>query len=69
MHLVLYGSSQAREKAVNLLCNLKMVKREESTENPCEVKLTLSEPIKEISLIPLLRQSGIYGFRLIETND
>ena len=69
MHLILYGNPQSREAACNLLSNLKEVKCERATENPWEVKLALFEPIKETSLIPLLRQSGIHGFRLVEIID
>ena len=69
LRLILYGNQQKRDIARNLLANLKEVKREESAAHPCEVKLTLSEPINETSLIPLLRQSGIHGFRLVEVRN
>ena len=67
--IVLYGSPQSRELAKNLLTNLKEVKREEKANCPWEVRLAVFEPINETSLIPLLRQSGIHGFRLVETQD
>ena len=44
----------------------KEVKREEKANYPWEVRLALLEPINENSLIPLLRQSGIHGFRLVK---
>ena len=69
MRLILYGSPQKREIARNLLANLKEVKREESTNRSCEVNLTLFAPMKETSLIPLLRQSGIHGFKLVDAGD
>ena len=64
--IVLYGSPQSRDLAKSLLTNLKEVKREEKANYPWEVRLALLEPINENSLIPLLRQSGIHGFRLVK---
>ena len=64
--LILYGNSQSCELAKGFLDNLMEVKRTESSKNPHEISLVLLEPIKETSLIPLLRKSGIQGFRLIE---
>lgn len=66
MTVNLYGSFQTRELARNLVLNLKEVKREERADHPWEMRIVLSYPIKESSLIPLLRQSGIQGFRLGE---
>ena len=68
-HIILYGSLAAQEMARNLLQNLEAVKREESLHNGSEIRLTLDQPLKETSLISLLRQSGIHGFRLVEMQD
>ena len=65
--IILYGSSSARESARNMLENLEVVRREECINNGMEIRMILSKPLKETSLIPLLRHSGIYGFRLVET--
>jgi len=67
--LILYGKSQACAKAKGLILNQKEAKQEESTNYYWEVNVILSEPINETSLIPLLRQSGIYGFRLVENKN
>ena len=65
--LILYGNSQSCELAKGFLDNLMEVKRTESLKNPHKISLVLLEPIKETSLIPLLRKSGIQGFRLVES--
>ena len=64
--IILYGSSAARKRARNILENLEEVRREETLNNGTEMRLLLSKPLKETSLIPLLRSSGIHGFRLVE---
>ena len=65
--IILYGGPAAKEMARSILQNLEVVRREESINNGSEVRLLLSQPLKETSLIPLLRNSGIHGFRLVET--
>ena len=65
--IILYGSAEAQKTARNILQNLEVVRREEATENGAEIRLILSKRLKETSLIPLFRQSGIYGFKLVET--
>ena len=62
--LTLYGQTDALEKAKGMLENLPQVKRLNCTSDLSHLKLMSSEPIDEISLIPLLAQSGISGFRL-----
>ena len=69
MNLILYGSSVSQELARNLLENMMEVKRESVGCHSGEVQLIISKPIKETSLIPLLRPSGIHGFRLVSTDD
>ena len=64
--IILYGSSASRETARSVLQNLESVRREEGANNGMEIRLILSKPLKETSLIPLLRHSGIHGFRLVE---
>ena len=67
LKIVLYGSVDAQKTARNILQNLDIVRREEI--NSGEIGLILSEPLKETSLISLLRSSGIYGFRLAKYNS
>ena len=62
--LTLYGPSDAVRRARGLLENLPQVKRLNCTSDLSQMKLLSSEPIDENSLIPLLAQSGISGFRL-----
>ncbi|MGN1367334.1 MAG: hypothetical protein ACI4WX_00560 [Aristaeellaceae bacterium] len=62
--LTLYGPSDALKRACGLLENLPQVKRLSCTSDLSQMKLLSSEPIDENSLIPLLAQSGISGFRL-----
>lgn len=64
LRIILYGSPQSREAAKTLLLNQNEVIREERSEKTGTIRLLLNTPIKETSLIPLLRQSGIHGFRL-----
>ena len=64
MMITLYGSFQARESARSLLLNLQEVKREEQSDCSWKIKVISDQLIKESSLIPLLRRSGIQGFRL-----
>ena len=64
MKISLYGSPMGREAAKILLLNQKEVIREEHSDKMGVVRLMLNTPIKETSLVPLLRQSGIHGFRL-----
>ena len=66
MKIMLYGTQNSREIAKQLLLNQKEVLQKECGSELWSVRLTLNEPIKETSLIPLLRQSGIHGFRLVE---
>jgi len=67
--LILYGNPQSREIAKGMLLNRAEVKREADSNEPWRINLILSEPMNEKSLIPLLRQSGIHGFRLVENQD
>ena len=63
--LILYGNAADQETAKHLLEGLHQIKRIDEMRTPSELRLVLRDPIKESSLIPLLRQSGIHGFRLI----
>lgn len=63
--IALYGSASSREQAKLLLENLPQVKRMDVSADMAEVRLILRSPLRENSLIPLLAQSGISGFRLI----
>lgn len=65
--LTLYGPPSALERARGLLENLPQVKRLSCTDDPSQVRLISSDPLHENSLIPLLAQSGVSGFRLSET--
>lgn len=67
--LILYGNAQSCEIAKGLLLNQAEVKMEEVSNNPWKVNLILSERLNENSLIPLLRKSGIHGFRLVENRN
>lgn len=62
--LVLYGSASSREMARLLLENLPQVRRVDADATMSELRLLLSGPLQETSLIPLLSGSGIDGFRL-----
>ena len=64
--IILYGNAASQALARNMLQNMETVKREESINDGGEIQLLLSEPLKETSLIPLLRKSGLHGFRLVE---
>ena len=64
MLLTLFGQTDALEKARGVLENLPQVKRLSCAADLSQIKLVSSEPLDEISLIPLLAQSGISGFRL-----
>ena len=66
MQILLYGSAAAQALARNILQNLDVVKREESINNGTEIRLFLSRPLNETSLIPLLHPSGLHGFRLVD---
>ena len=67
--IILYGSPAAQSKAQNLLQNLVEVQREDCLAGGAEIRLILNKPLKETSLISLLRPSGIQGFRLVHTKD
>ena len=67
--VILYGNISERELAESLLLNLSEVKRESSSKEHRALRLLLSEPIKETSLISMLHQSGIHGFRLVEIKN
>lgn len=69
IRIVMYGAPQAKELAKALLINQNQVLREDYSSVHGTLQLTLKEPIKETSLIPLLRQSGIHGFRLDKVRD
>ncbi|MGN0774480.1 MAG: hypothetical protein ACI4MP_11915 [Candidatus Ventricola sp.] len=62
--LTLYGQAAALEKAKGLLENLPQIKRLDCTADLSQIKLISSELLSENSLIPLLAQSGVSGFRL-----
>ena len=62
--LTLYGQTDALERARGLLENLPHVKRLSCTADLSHMKLVSSGPLDESSLIPLLAESGISGFRL-----
>ena len=65
MKIVLYGTQRSKELAKDLLVNQKEVARDQCASAPNAICLALHEPMKETSLIPLLRNSGIQGFRLV----
>ena len=62
--LTLFGQTDALERARGILENLPQVKRLSCTADLSHMKLVSSEPLDESSLIPLLAQSSISGFRL-----
>ena len=62
--LTLYGQTADLERARGLLENLPEVKRLSCTADLSQMKLISNEPLHENSLIPLLAQSGVSGFRL-----
>ena len=62
--LTLYGPTAALERAKGMLENMPHVKCLGCSADLSQMKLISSEPIDESSLIPLLAQSGISGFRL-----
>lgn len=64
--LILYGNAKAREIARELLENMTETKGD-TARNGSEIRLSPNEHINETSLIPLLQQSGIYGFRLVKS--
>lgn len=64
--LTLFGQTDALERAKGILENLPQVKRLSCAADLSHMKLVSSEPLDESSLIPLLAQSGISGFRLNE---
>ena len=64
--LTLFGPSESREWARSMLENLPQVKRLSCAADGSQIKLISCEPLDENSLIPLLAQSGIHGFRLNE---
>ena len=66
MCVILYGNAAAQETARHLLEELEQVKRTDLLQSPARLRLILNAPIRETSLIPLLRQSGIQGYRLVE---
>ena len=63
--LYLYGAPAARELAKLLLENLPQLRRIDACADLSEIKMLTASPIDEMSLIPLLAQSGISGFRLV----
>lgn len=65
--LTLYGPPAALERARGLLENLPEVKRLSCAADLTQMRLISSELLHENSLIPLLAQSGVSGFRLSET--
>lgn len=65
--LTLYGPTSALERARGLLENLPEVKRLSCSADLSRMRLISSEFLHENSLIPLLAQSGVSGFRLSET--
>lgn len=66
IRIVLYGSLQARSHACGILENLPQVKRVECSREKTEIRITTDDKLNENSLLPLLRRSGVSGFRLIE---
>jgi len=62
--IYLYGNAFSCEKARLLLEDLPQVKQINASSLPM-LRLRLCAPLHEKSLIPLLAQSGISGFRLI----
>jgi len=63
--LVLYGGFEQRRNAQLLLENLPQVKRIDTDSST--LRIVCSESCNENSLIPLLRTSGISGFRLLKS--
>ena len=63
--LYLYGAPAARELAKLLLENLPQLRRIDACADLSEIKMLTASPIDEMSLIPLLAQSGLSGFRLV----
>ena len=63
--LYLYGAPASRELAKLLLENLPQIRRMDASADLSEIKMLTASPLDENSLIPLLAQSGISGFRLV----
>ena len=63
--LALYGQTEALQKAKGMLENLPKIRSMRCSADLSQMKLVSSEPLYENSLLPLLAQSGISGFRLV----
>jgi len=63
--IVLFGSQSARDAARSLLENQPQIRRVDSSGDMRTLRLIITSPIEEISLISLLSASGISGFRLM----
>ncbi|MDY5348478.1 MAG: hypothetical protein SPG80_02895 [Candidatus Ventricola sp.] len=63
--LALYGACQARKQAQALLENRPEVRRLDACADASKVRLVLSEPLPEGTLLSLLSGSGISGFRVL----
>lgn len=62
--LTLFGPPAAREMAKLLLENQPQIRRIDASSDVGVLRLFLCAQLEENSLIPLLAQSGISGFRL-----
>ena len=62
--LRLFGSAAAKKKAKLILENQPQIKRIDSCPDPDTLKLLFDSPQNEKSLLPLLADCGISGFRL-----
>lgn len=67
--IILYGNAASQNKAQLVLQEHYSISEPDPVHSTAERRLLFMSPVNEISLIPLLRQSGIQGFRLISKNQ
>ena len=67
--IILYGSADAQDRAQMLLQAHYGICENSPIKNHAQRNLHLLTEVKETSLIPLLRSSGIQGFRLVDQNQ
>jgi len=63
--ITLYGSSASQKAAILMLENLPQIKRIDATGQPGILRLMTDSSLNEKTLIPLLAESGISGFRVV----
>lgn len=60
--IYLYGSAASREHTKLILEDQPQIKRIDASADLSQLRLLLSVPFSEESMIPLLQKSGISGF-------